>query len=251
MFDLSGRVALVTGSSRGIGFALARGLAEAGAHVVVNARDAGAVEATAASLRSDGLTVDARAFDVTDGAAVRAAVDDIERDVGPVDILVNNAGIQRRGALHEIDESIFREVIDGNLVSAFLVAQAVARRMIERGRGKVINVCSVLSEAGRSGTGPYSASKGALRQLTRVMCADWARYGIQANGIGPGYVRTELNRPLYEDEAFDRWLCARTPAGRWGEPSEIAGAAVFLASAASDYVNGHIIYVDGGLLAVV
>jgi gluconate 5-dehydrogenase len=251
LFDLTGRIALVTGSSRGIGLAMARGLAEAGAHVVLNSRDSASLEAAAASLRDDRLAADALAFDVTDGDAVRAAVAHIESSIGPIEILVNNAGMQKRAELHEVDEATFREIIDTNLISAFLVGQAVARRMIERGHGKIINTCSVLSEVGRGGTGPYSSSKGALRQLTRVMCADWARYGIQANGIGPGYVKTELNRPLYENEAFDRWLKARTPAARWGEPNEIAGATVFLASPASDFVNGHILYVDGGLLAVV
>jgi len=242
LFDLTGRTALVTGSTRGLGLALARALAGAGARVAVNGRSGEACEAVAAGI--DGAF--AAPFDVTDEAAVSAGV----AAAGQIDILVNNAGIQLRGPLEQFSLDEWRRVLDANLTSAFLVARAVAPQMIERGRGKIVNTCSVTSEAGRETIGPYTASKGALKMLTRAMCADWARHGIQANGIGPGYFRTEINTVLQEDPEFDAWLRRRVPAGRWGDPSELGGAVVFLASAASDFVNGQILYVDGGLLAV-
>jgi gluconate 5-dehydrogenase len=242
LFDLTGRTALVTGSTRGLGLALARALAEAGARVGINGRSRDACEAVAAGI---GGAFPAR-FDVTDEAAVSAGV----AAAGQVDILVNNAGIQLRAPLEEFSLAQWRQVIEANLTSAFLVGRAVAPQMIERGRGKIVNTCSVTSEVGRETIGPYTASKGALKMLTRAMCADWARYGIQANGIGPGYFRTEINTVLQEDPEFDAWIRGRVPAGRWGEPSELGGAVVFLASAASDFVNGQILYVDGGLLAV-
>ena len=242
LFDLSGRTALVTGSTRGLGLALARGLAEAGARIAVNGRSRETCETAAATI--DGAF--AAPFDITDEAAVADGV----AAVGQVDILVNNAGIQMRGSLETFSLEDWQRVIDVNLTSAFLVSRAVVPAMIECGRGKIINICSVTSEAGRETIGPYTASKGGVKQLTRAMCADWARYGIQANGIGPGYFRTEMNTALQEDPKFDAWLRARVPSGRWGDPAELVGAAVFLASAASDFVNGQIIYVDGGLLAV-
>jgi gluconate 5-dehydrogenase len=242
LFDLSGRTALVTGSTRGLGLALARGLAGAGARVAINGRTQESCEAAAAGL--DGAF--AAPFDVTDEAAVAAGV----AAIGEIDILVNNAGIQVRGSLETFSLEDWQRVVDVNLTSAFLVSRAVVSGMIDRGRGKIVNTCSVTSEVGRETIGPYTASKGGLKQLTRAMCADWARHGIQANGIGPGYFRTEINTVLQEDPAFDAWLRARVPAGRWAEPSELEGAVVFLASAASDFVNGQIIYVDGGMLAV-
>jgi gluconate 5-dehydrogenase len=242
LFDLSGRTALVTGSTRGLGLAFAQALADAGAHVAINGRRPAACEAAAAGIEG----AFAAPFDVTDEAAVSTGV----AAVGEVDILVNNAGIQLRRSLEQFSLDEWRQVMDANVTSAFLVARAVAPGMIERGRGKIVNTCSVTSEVGRETIGPYTASKGALKLLTRAMCADWARHGIQANGIGPGYFRTEINTALQEDHEFDAWLRRRVPAGRWGEPSELAGAVVFLASAASDFVNGQIIYVDGGLLAV-
>jgi gluconate 5-dehydrogenase len=242
LFDLSGRTALVTGSTRGLGLALARGLAGAGARVAINGRTQESCEAAAAGL--DGAF--AAPFDVTDEAAIAAAV----AEIGQIDILVNNAGIQVRGSLETFSLEDWQRVVDVNLTSAFLVSRAVVPGMIDRGRGKIVNTCSVTSEVGRETIGPYTASKGGLKQLTRAMCADWARHGIQANGIGPGYFRTEINTVLQEDPAFDAWLRARVPAGRWAEPSELEGAVVFLASAASDFVNGQIIYVDGGMLAV-
>jgi gluconate 5-dehydrogenase len=249
LFDLTGRTALVTGSSQGLGLAMARGLAQAGAALVLNGRDEKKLAATAETLRAEGTRVATAAFDVTDGAAAERAVARIEAEFAPLDILVNNAGIQRRAPLAEMTEAQWREVIDTNLTSAFLVARAVAPRMIARQRGKLINICSVMSEVARPTIGNYAAAKGGLKMLTRVMAVEWAKHGLQCNGIAPGYFATELNRSLIENVEFNKWICGRTPAGRWGQPHELAGAAVFLASAASDFVNGQVLYVDGGLLA--
>ncbi len=251
-FDLSGRLALVTGSSQGIGFAIAQGLAAAGARIVLNGRSAGRLAAAAASIGDAAWSPDAGLglFDVTNPDAVEAGIGRIEREAGAIDILVNNAGIQRRMTLEEFPVETWREVMRTNLDSVFFVGQAVAKRMIPRGRGKIINIASLQSEAARPTIAPYTASKGAVKMLTRGMCADWARHGLQVNAIGPGYFETELNRPLREDPVFDAWLRRRTPAGRWGRVEELAGTAVFLASAASDFVNGQVIYVDGGVLSV-
>jgi gluconate 5-dehydrogenase len=243
LFDLSGRTALVTGSTRGLGNALARALAAAGARVAVNGRSAEAVEAAAAQI--DGAL--AAPFDVTDDEAVAAGV----ARLGRVDVLVNNAGIALRKSLAELTPADWRLVLEANLTSAFLVARAVAPAMIELGRGKIVNVCSIGSELARPTNAPYAAAKAGLKLLTQTMCAEWARHNIQANGIGPGYFRTDLTAPLQADPAFDAWVRSRVPAGRWAEPDELAGAVVFLSSAASDYVNGQVLYVDGGLLAVV
>jgi gluconate 5-dehydrogenase len=251
LFDLSGRTALLTGSSRGLGFALARGLARAGATVVLNGRGAQALERAVENLHAEGLTTHAAVFDVTDPDAVGAAVARIEATVAPIDVLVNNAGMQDRRPLETFPVDAWRRLLEVNLSSAFIVGQVVARRMIERGQGKIINVCSLQSEVARPGIAPYAATKGGLKMLTKGMCADWARHGIQVNGIGPGYFLTELTKPLREDPAFDRWLRDRTPAGRWGDPEELVGAAIFLAAPASDFVNGQILYVDGGVLAVI
>ena len=251
MFDLSGRRALVTGSGQGIGLALAHALAGAGASVVLNGRDEAKLGRAAATLRAAGAEVNTAAFDVTDIAAVAAGVAHVEDSIGAIDILVNNAGIQRRMPLEDFPEATWRELMRTNLDSVFYVAQAVARRMIPRGRGKIVNVCSVQSELGRPGIAPYAASKGAVKVLTKGMCADWARHGLQVNGLGPGYFATELTAPLVADPEFSAWLCKRTPAGRWGRVEELGGAVVFLASAASDFVNGQVIYVDGGLTSVV
>jgi gluconate 5-dehydrogenase len=238
-FDLTGRTALVTGSTRGIGLALARALAGAGARVGINGRTREGCEAAL----WDGAF--AAPFDVTDPEAVAEGV----AAAGRIDILVNNAGVTVRRPLEQIELDEWRRVMDVNVTSAFLVATAVAPQMIERGAGKIVNTCSLTSEAARETIGAYTASKGALKMLTRAMCADWARYGIQANGIGPGYIRTDINTVLQEDPAFNEWLLQRVPAGRWGVPDDLGGAAVFLASSASDFVNGQILYVDGGLLA--
>ena len=249
LFDLTGRTALVTGSSQGLGLALARGLAQAGAAVVLNGRDATKLAAAAATLRGEGARVTTAAFDVTDGAAGAAEVARIETEFAPIDILINNAGIQRRAPLAEMTEEQWRAVLDTNLTSAFLVARAVAPRMIARGAGKIINICSVMSEVSRPTIGNYAAAKGGLKMLTRAMAVEWARHGVQTNAIAPGYFVTELNKALVENVEFNKWICGRTPAGRWGQPHELAGAAVFLASRASDFVNGQILTIDGGLLA--
>jgi gluconate 5-dehydrogenase len=249
LFDLTGRTALVTGSSQGLGFAMARGLAQAGAAVILNGRDEGKLARAAAALQAEEVRVTTAAFDVTDGTAVAAAVAKLEAEFAPIDILVNNAGIQRRAPLAEMTEQQWREVLDTNLTSAFLVARAVAPRMIARGAGKIINICSVMSEVSRPTIANYAAAKGGLKMLTRAMAVEWAKHGLQANAIAPGYFMTELNRSLVENEQFNQWICGRTPAGRWGQPEELAGAAVFLASRASDFVNGQILTIDGGLLA--
>jgi gluconate 5-dehydrogenase len=249
LFDLTGRLALVTGSSKGIGYAIAEGLAEAGAEVVLNARNGKELEAARARLAGAGYKVHARSFDVTDAAAVGRAVDEIERDVGPIAILFNNAGIQRRGPLVDVKPETWRELMATDLDAVFFVGQAVARKMIPRGKGKIVNTCSLTSEVGRATIAPYTTAKGAVKMLTKSMCVEWAAHGIQANGIGPGYFKTELNRALFEDPAFTDWVTRRTPSGRWGDVNELKGIALFLASDASSFVNGQVIYVDGGLLA--
>ena len=251
MFSLSGRRALVTGSSRGIGQALAGALAAAGAEVVINGRDAAAVGRAAAMLQATGAAVQAAIFDVTDPAAVAAAVDEIESRSGPIDILVNNAGIQRRAPLDQFRDEDWRELMATNVDAVYYVGRAVARHMIARGRGKIINIGSVQCELARPGIAPYTAAKGAVRNLTRGMCADWARHGLQVNAIGPGYFATPMNEALVKDAAFDEWIRRRTPAGRWGRLEDLHGAVIFLASSASDFVNGQVLYVDGGMLAVI
>ncbi len=248
-FDLTGRTALITGSSAGIGFALARGLAGAGARIVLNARNADKLEAAAATLRGEGADIVKASFDVTSGAAVKEAIDRIEREVGPIDILINNAGMQRRAPLDQFEEAHWHELMKTNLDSVFLVGQAVARHMIGRKHGKIVNVCSVQSELGRPGIAPYTASKGAVKMLTKGMAIDWGQHGIQVNGLGPGYFKTELNEALVKNEDFSKWLIGRTPSRRWGDVEDLVGAAVFLSSAASNFVNGHILYVDGGVTA--
>jgi gluconate 5-dehydrogenase len=249
MFDLSGRTALVTGSSAGIGYALAGGLAAAGATVVLNARNADKLETAAQQLRGAGAAVHTANFDVTSAEAVAAAIDVIERDIGAIDILVNNAGMQRRAPLEDFEKAQWDELMRTNVDSVFLVGQAVARRMIPRKRGKIINVCSVQSELGRPNIAPYTASKGAVKMLTKGMAIDWGQHGIQVNGLGPGYFKTELTEALTKNEEFCSWLMARTPSRRWGDVEDLVGAAIFLASEASNFVNGHILYVDGGVTA--
>jgi gluconate 5-dehydrogenase len=249
LFRLEGRLALITGSARGIGFALAKGLAEHGAAIVVNARSAASAGEAAAALAKAGAKAHISVFDVTDAGAVESEVERIERDIGPIDILVNNAGIQHRAPLEDFPDDKFHALLETNVAGVFNVGKAVARRMIPRGRGKIINIGSVQSELARPNIAPYTATKGAVRNLTRGMCTDWARYGLQVNAIAPGYFRTELNKALVEDAAFSAWLENRTPARRWGEADELIGAAVFLASDASSFVNGHTLYVDGGITA--
>ena len=249
LFGLPQTVALVTGSSAGIGLALVRGLAGAGAAVVVNGRDAAKVEKVVAELAASGAKAHAAAFDVTDRAAVGAAVARIESEVGPIDVLVNNAGIQRRGPLEDYPEETWRELMRANLDSVFFVGQAVARHMIARKRGRIINIGSVQSELARTNIAPYTASKGAVEMLTKGMATDWGKHGLRVNAIAPGYFATELNKALVEDEKFSAWLAGRTPMGRWGDVEELVGAAIFLSSDASSFVNGHILYVDGGITA--
>ncbi len=251
MFDLSGRIALVTGSSRGIGYTLARGLGRAGAEVILNGVREDALTAAADEARSEGIRAHTRVFDVTLPEQVTKAIDDIEANIGPIEILINNVGMQHRQPLEDFPYETWQRLLNVNLTSAFLVGQAVGRKMIPRGHGKIINIHSMQSELARPGIAPYSATKGGMKMLTRGMCVDWAHYGIQTNGIGPGYFVTPLTQVLKDDPKFDAWLCSRTPAGRWGDVEELVGAAVFLASSASDYVNGQIVYVDGGLLAAI
>jgi gluconate 5-dehydrogenase len=248
-FNLDGRLALITGSSAGIGFGLARGLAQAGATVVLNARNEEKLLAAAAQLRSEGFTVHSRCFDVTLQDEVQSAVQDIETNIGAIDILINNAGMQRRAPLEEFKASDWHELMRTNLDSVFLVGQSVAKAMIPRKRGKIINICSVQSEMGRPNIAPYMASKGGVKMLTKGMAIDWGPHGINVNGIGPGYFKTELNEKLVNDPQFSDWLIKRTPTRRWGDVEELTGAAVFLASDASSFVNGHILYVDGGVTA--
>ncbi|PIO97299.1 SDR family oxidoreductase [Pleomorphomonas carboxyditropha] len=251
LFDLTGRTALVTGSSRGIGEVMARGLAAHGAAVVIHGTDRAAAEAVAESLIAEGHRAHVAVFDVTDAQAVAEAVAAIERDVAPIDILINNAGIQHRAPLEDFPADKWQALFDVNVTGIFHVSQAVARGMIARGAGKIINIGSVQSELARPTIAPYTATKGAIRNLTRGMAADWARHGLQINAIAPGYFRTRLNAALVADADFTAWLEKRTPAGRWGEAEELIGAAVFLASSASSFVNGQTLYVDGGLTASV
>lgn len=251
LFDLTGRTALVTGAGQGIGLAIAEALVSAGAGVILNGRTPEKLATAAARLRATGATVATAVFDVTDAPAVRQAVDAIENGGTAIDILVNNAGIQRRNRLDQFNDDDWHTVMRTNVDAVFYVGQAVARHMIARGRGKIINIASVQSELARPTIAPYAASKGAVRNLTRGMCADWAPLGLQVNAIAPGYFATPLNRALHEDQAFDAWLRQRTPAGRWGRLEDLHGVAVFLASSASDFVNGQTLYVDGGVTAVV
>ena len=251
LFDLTGRCALVTGSTRGIGLALARGLAESGASVVVNSRQQAAVDEAVAQLQALGLQARGAAFDVADEASVRQAFAAFDGDGLAIDILINNAGIQHRKPMLELELADWQRVIDTNLTAAFLVGREAARRMVARGRGgKIINIGSLTSEAARATVAPYTVAKAGIKLLSKSMAAEWARHGIQANSIGPGYILTDMNEALVNNKEFDAWVRASNPAGRWGKPEELVGTAVFLASDASSYVNGQIIYVDGGWLSV-
>ena len=249
MFDLTGKRALITGSSQGIGFALARGLAGAGAEIILNGRDQSKLDTAAEILQGDGAKVYSLTFDVTDHEAVRAAVDGFEAKVGSIDILINNAGMQYRTELHNFPADAFERLLQTNVASVFHVGQAVARHMIDRKQGKIINIASVQTALARPGIAPYTATQGAVGNLTKGMATDWAQYGINCNAIAPGYFDTPLNAALVADDEFSAWLAKRTPAGRWGEVQELVGAAVFLASAAATFVNGHPLYVDGGITA--
>jgi len=251
MFSLAGKRALITGSSRGIGFALAGALAGAGADVILNARDTEALGKAAASLADSGARVRAVAFDVANSESVDDAVEHIETEIGPIDILINNAGMQHRAPLEEFPEDRFERIMAVNVNSVFLVGKAVAKRMIPRGAGKIINIASLMTTVARPTISPYAASKAAVANLTRGMAAEWARHGLNINAIAPGYFETELNTALYQDAEFVKWLKARTPMGRWGDLAELGGAAIFLSSDAGRFVNGHILYVDGGFMATV
>ncbi|MDG1531702.1 MAG: SDR family oxidoreductase [Paracoccaceae bacterium] len=249
LFDLTGKRALITGSSQGIGFALANGMAEAGAAIVLNGRDTAKLASAAAELRALGHTIEELAFDATDHDAVRTAVDAFEASSGAIDILVNNAGMQHRTELEDFPADAFERLLQTNVASVFHVGQAVARHMIGRKAGKIINIASVQTALARPGIAPYTATKGAVGNLTKGMATDWAKHGLQCNSIAPGYFDTPLNAALVADPEFSAWLEKRTPAGRWGNVDELVGAAVFLSSAASSFVNGHVLYVDGGITA--
>ena len=249
LFDLTARTALVTGSTQGLGLTIARGLAQAGATVVLNGRNADKLAAVVGQFRAEGLSAHGTAFDVTRSDQITAGLAKLPPAAQAFDIVVNNAGIHRRAPLETMEESAWREVIEANLTSAFLVTRQIAPAMIARRSGKIINLCSLMSELGRPTTGNYAAAKGGLKMLTKAMATEWSKHNIQVNGIGPGYFLTEMTKPLAEDPVFNQWICQRTPAGRWGDPADLAGAAVFLCSRASDYVHGHVLAVDGGWLS--
>ena len=250
LFDLTGRVALVTGSSRGLGRAMAEGLAAAGAHIVVNGTDASRVDTAVRELQQAGHQAQGAVFDVTNEAAVLQAFEGFDQRSLAVDILVNNAGIQLRKPMLELSTAEWHRVLDTNLTAAFVVGREAGRRMVARGRGKVINIGSLTSKLARATVAPYTVAKGGIKMLTQAMAAEWAVHGVQANAIGPGYMLTDMNQALIDNPQFDAWVKGRTPAQRWGRPDELVGVTVFLASQASDYVNGQIIYVDGGMTAV-
>jgi gluconate 5-dehydrogenase len=250
LFNLDGRTALITGSARGLGFAIAEGLATAGARVVINGTTEAGVEKAVAALRASGLQAEGAAFDVTNEAAITAAFAAFDSKGIAIDILVNNAGIQLRKPLVELTTPEWQKVMDTNLTSAFVIGREAAKRMIPRGRGKIINIGSLMSGLARATVAPYTVAKGGIKLLTQAMTAEWATSGIQANAIGPGYMLTEMNEALVNNPTFDAWVKARTPSKRWGRPDELVGTAVYLASDASNYVNGQIIYVDGGMTAV-
>jgi gluconate 5-dehydrogenase len=250
LFSLAGRTALVTGSSRGLGRAMAEGLAHAGAKVIINGTNATRVDEAVTAMRGQGLDAQGAVFDITDEAAITSAFAMFDATAITIDILVNNAGIQLRKPMVELTTAEWHKVIDTNLTSAFVVGREAAKRMIPRGYGKVINIGSLTSALARATVAPYTVAKGGIKMLTQAMAAEWAASGVQANAIGPGYMITDMNQALIDNPAFDAWVKARSPSKRWGKPEELVGTAVFLASSASDYVNGQIIYVDGGIMAV-
>jgi gluconate 5-dehydrogenase len=252
LFDLTGKNALVTGGTHGIGMAIAVGLAEAGATIIVNERFPEKLEPAKARFAELGISIHTYVLDVTDEEAAERIIPIIEKEVGPIDILVNNAGIIKRIPILEMKAEEFSEVLDVDLTGPFIMAKAVAKGMIERGSGKIINMCSMMSELGRNTVSAYASAKGGLKMLTRSMATEWARHNVQTNGIGPGYIATSQTEPIRVDgHPFNDFIIHRTPAGRWGDPEDLAGVAVFLASKASDFVNGHIVYVDGGILATI
>lgn len=252
LFDLKGKTALITGGTHGLGMAMATALAEAGATLIVNGHTPEKLESAAASYAQKGIPVSTYLFDVTDEAEVEGMIPVMEKEVAPIDILVNNAAIIKRIPILEMRAEDFRKILDVNLTGQFIVAKTVARGMKARGYGKIINICSMMSELGRDTVSAYAAAKGGLKMLTRSMATEWARDNIQINGIGPGYFATEQTAPIRKDgHPLHEFIINRTPAGRWGDPEDLGGAAVFLASRASDFVNGQVIYVDGGILATI
>jgi gluconate 5-dehydrogenase len=249
LFDLRGKRALITGATQGIGLAVAKGLGLAGAEIIINARDRHKMEKGVSELRTFGITAEGALFDVTISQYVKEAVAAIETNHGPVDILVNNAGIIRRAPAEDLDENDWNAVIETNLTAPFMLSKYVGRYMIARRRGKIINVCSLMSELGRDTVAAYAAAKGGLKMLTRNLATEWAPYNIQVNGIGPGYIATPINTVYQEPgNPLNDYIVGRTPAGRWGKPEDLVGTVIFLASGASDFVNGQIVYVDGGLV---
>ncbi len=251
LFKLAGKTALITGSSRGLGRAMAEGMARAGARVVINGTDAGRVSEAVNAMNADGMQATGCVFNVTDEATIKASFERFDTEGTAIDILVNNAGIQFRKPMVELETADWQRVIDTNLTSAFVIGREAAKRMIARGHGKIINIGSLMSGLGRATVAPYTAAKGGIKSLTQAMTAEWAGLGIQANAIGPGYMITDMNQALIDNPAFDSWVKGRTPSKRWGKPEELVGAAIFLASPASDYITGQIIYVDGGMTAII
>lgn len=252
LFSLKNKRALITGGTHGLGMAMAKGLGNAGATLIINGHTPGKMASALQDYQKLGLKAHGFLFDVTDETEVKSAVATIEKEIGPIDILVNNAGIIKRTPIVEMEASDFRKVIDIDLVGPFIVSKHVGKYMIERKAGKIINICSMMSELGRNTVSAYAAAKGGLKMLTRNMATEWARHNIQVNGIGPGYFATEQTAPIRTaGHPFHDFIISRTPAGRWGNPEDLAGAAIFLSSAASNFINGHIIYVDGGILATI
>lgn len=252
LFDLKGKRALITGGTHGLGMAMATGLAEAGAELIINGHSKERLDKAGETYRSQGFKTNTILFDVTNDGEVKSAIEAIEKEIGPIDILVNNAGIIKRIPMVEMETEAFREVINVDLVAPFIVSKYVGQYMIARKKGKIINICSMMSELGRNTVSAYAAAKGGLKMLTRNMATEWAKYNIQVNGIGPGYFATEQTAPIREaGHPFNEFIIQRTPAGRWGNPEDLKGAVVFLSSSASDFINGQVIYVDGGILATI
>ena len=251
LFSLQGKRILITGAGQGIGFVMAQGLAQYGAEMIINDISETWANDAVMKLRDEGATAYPAVFNVTDADSVENAISRIEKEIGAIDVLFNNAGIQRRHPFTEFPVQEWNDVISVNQTAVFLVSQAVAKRMITRQQGKIVNICSMQSELGRDTITPYAAAKGAVKMLTRGMCVELARHNIQVNGIAPGYFKTAMTQTLVDDKAFTDWLCKRTPAARWGNPQELVGAAVFLSSSASNFVNGHLLFVDGGMLVAV
>lgn len=252
LFDLTGKRVLITGGTHGLGMAMAKGLGQAGASLIINGHTAQKMEAALAYYKGLGLTAHGYLFDVTDENEVASSVRKIEDELGPIDVLINNAGIIQRTPILEMSAEDFRKVVDIDLTGPFIVSKHVGKQMIGRKAGKIINICSMMSELGRNTVTAYAAAKGGLKMLTKNMATEWARYNIQVNGIGPGYFATEQTAPIrVNGHPFNEFIIERTPAGRWGDPDDLIGAAVFLSSRASDFVNGQIIYVDGGILATI